>query len=141
MPEKSAFGGWPRSGEIDIMEHLNNDKKTYQVIHSHYIDKLGITNDPPNSHTPAFSVGQFNTFGIEWFPEKIDFLVNGNITFTYPKKAGLSADKLQWSFDEHFYLILNQALGGSWVGAIDDSILPVQTEIDYVRVYGLASYE
>ena len=140
MPEKEVFGGWPGSGEIDIMEHLNNDANIYQVIHSHYVDNLGITTDPPNSHTPPFSVGQFNTFGVEWFPEKIDFLVNGDITFSYPKKVGLPADMLQWPFDEHFYLILNQALGGSWVGKIEDSILPVQTEIDYVKVYGLSDY-
>lgn len=58
MPEKSVFGDWPRSGEIDIMEHLNNDTKTYQVIHSYYVDNLGIKNDPANSHTPAFSGSQ-----------------------------------------------------------------------------------
>jgi beta-glucanase (GH16 family) len=85
-------------------------------------------------------VGSFNTYGIEWFPERIDFLVNGAVTFSYPKKANLPADQLQWPFDQSFHLILNLALGGSWVGAINDAILPVQTEIDHVKVFALAQY-
>ena len=140
MPVQSIYGVWPKSGEIDIMEHLNNDTKIYQVIHSNYIDNLGLKTDPPYSFTPSFVVGGFNTFGIEWFPDKIDFLVNGAVTFTYPRKASVPIDQLQWPFDQPFYLILNQSLGGAWVGKIDDSILPLQTEIDYVKVYGLSFY-
>lgn len=140
MPQESVYGGWPKSGEIDIMEHLNHETKVWQVIHSHYVDNLGIKNDPPYSSTSPFTVGSFNTYGIEWFPDRIDFLVNGTVTFSYPKKANLPADQLQWPFDQSFHLILNLALGGSWVGAINDAILPVQTEIDYVKVFGLAQY-
>ncbi len=140
MPQQSVYGGWPKSGEIDIMEHLNNDAKIYQVVHTHYVDNLGNKTDPPYSATPAFSVGIYNTFGMEWFPDRIDFTLNGAVTFTYPKKANVPQDQLQWPFDQSFYLILNQALGGSWVGSINDAILPVQTEIDYVRVYGLRVY-
>lgn len=136
MPQQSIYGGWPKSGEIDIMEHLNNDLKVYQVVHSHYIDNLGNKTNPSYLATPAFNVGTFNTFGIEWYPDKIDFFVNGSFTFSYPKRADIPADQLQWPFDQNFYLILNQALGGSWVGAINDAILPVQTEIDYVKVFG-----
>jgi beta-glucanase (GH16 family) len=140
MPQTSVYGGWPKSGEIDIMEHLSNDANIYQVIHSHYVDNLGIKNNPTNVATPGFNVGAFNTFGIEWFPDRIDYYLNDKLTFSYPKKAGLSPDQLQWPFDQSFYLILNQALGGSWVGRIDDAILPVQTEVDYVKVYGLSNY-
>ena len=104
------------------------------------VDNLGMKTDPLYSFTPSFVVGSYNTYGIEWFPDKIDFLVNGTITFTYPRKASVPADQLQWPFDQPFYLILNQALGGSWVGKIDDSVLPVQSEIDYVKVYGLSLY-
>lgn len=140
MPQQSVYGGWPKSGEIDIMEHLNNDTKIYQVVHTHYVDNLGNKTDPPYVATPAFNVGAYNTFGMEWFPDRIDFTLNGAVTFTYPKKTGIPQDQLQWPFDQSFYLILNQALGGAWVGSINDLILPVQTEIDYVKVYGLRNY-
>lgn len=140
MPQQSVYGSWPKSGEIDIMEHLNHDTKVWQVIHSHYVDNLGIKNDPQYSSTTPFTVGAYNTFGIEWFPDKIDFIVNGAVTFSYPKKANLPADQLQWPFDQSFHLILNQALGGAWVGTINDAVLPVQTEIDYVKVFALSQY-
>lgn len=140
MPQESVFGGWPKSGEIDIMEHLNNDNNIYQVVHSHYVDNLGNKTNPNYVATPQYLVGEFNTFGIEWFPHKIDFLINGKVTFTYPKVASIPADQLQWPFDQSFYIILNLAMGGSWGGPVDDNILPVQTEIDYVKVYGLSNY-
>jgi len=77
--QESVYGGWPRSGEIDIMEHLNNDNNVYQVIHSHYVDNLGQKTNPVYVATPSFSVSSFNTYGIEWFPDRIVFLVNGNL--------------------------------------------------------------
>ena len=66
-------------------------------------------------------------------PDALDFYINGNKTFTYPRvKAG---DNKQWPFDQDFYIILNQAIGGKWVGAINDQDLPVQMMVDWVRVY------
>ena len=58
---------------------------------------------------------------------------NGKFEFTYPK---ITTDKPgQWPFDQPFYLLIDMQLGGKWVGAIDESQLPVQMEIDWVKVY------
>ncbi|MGV3585596.1 MAG: glycoside hydrolase family 16 protein [Adhaeribacter sp.] len=133
MPQDSKYGGWPASGEIDIMEHLNYDPYIYQTLHSQYIDKLNQKTNPVHSATPVFKEGAFNIYGLEWYPDRLDFFVNGIKTFTYPKIA--NADHQQWPFDQEYYIILNQALGGNWVGAIDDNDLPVQMTVDWVRVY------
>ncbi|GGK78730.1 glycoside hydrolase family 16 protein [Rufibacter glacialis] len=133
MPQDSKYGGWPKSGEIDVMEHLNYDTIFYQTLHSEYIDQMNQKKNPLYFATPAFKEGEFNVFGLEWYPDRMDFFVNNQKTFTYPRIE--NADARQWPFDQQFYLILNQALGGNWVGTIKDEDLPVQMVVDWVRVF------
>ena len=65
------------------------------------------------------------------------FSVNDKPSFTYPK---ITTDKPgQWPFDQPFYLLIDMQLGGSWVGAIDEAQLPVQMEIDSVKVFRAAN--
>lgn len=136
MPQDNKYGDWPRSGEIDVMEHLNFDTIFYQTLHSSYIDQLNKKDFPKYFATTAFEVGAFNVFGMEWYADRIDFFINGRKTFSYPKiKEDDTA--AQWPFDQPFYIILNQALGGKWPGPVNEAHLPQQFEIDYVRVYQL----
>ena len=129
QPHKS--NGYP--GEIDIMEHLNFDKIIYQTVHTHYTLDLGIKTDPLSHATAPFNPEQFNVFGLEWFPDKLVFTVNSRATFTYPR---IQTDKEgQWPYDQPYYLMLDMQLGGGWVGEIDEKQLPVQMEIDWVKVY------
>lgn len=133
MPRDARYGGWPASGEIDIMEHLNYDSIFYQTIHSTYVDQMDRKDNPPYFHMAEFLVNEFNTFGLEWHPDRLDFFLNGRKTFSYPKVE--AEGKAQWPFDQPFYLILNQALGGNWVGEIHDEDLPVEMQVDWVKVY------
>lgn len=132
MPETATYGGWPKSGEIDIMERVNYETKVHQTVHSNFINNLGIRNPNP-TQTTTFNVDDYNNYGVEWYPDRIDFFVNGVKTLTYPR---IVTDKEgQWPFDQKFYLILNQAGGGSWTGPINDATLPFEMYVDYVRVY------
>lgn len=131
MPEDGT-GGWPACGEIDIMERINTDTYIYQTIHSYYGNTLGITN-PTKSKTSTIINNDYNLYGLEWYPDRLDFTVNGTIKFTYPR---ITTDKQgQWPFDKPFYIILNQAAGGSWAGSVTESDLPFQMQVDYVKVY------
>ena len=123
---------WPDGGEIDIMEHLNHDTIFYQTVHSPYTLN-GNTNNPPQGGTAALDPLQYNIFSVEIYPDRIDFLINDQVTFTYPKLE--SGPKEQWPFDNEFYILLSQQLEGNWVGKADPNQLPVQMIIDYVRVY------
>ncbi|RCW31572.1 glycoside hydrolase family 16 protein [Marinilabilia salmonicolor] len=133
MPSENKYGGWPHSGEIDIMEHLNFDNFVYQTVHSEYVDIQNKRQNPDYSTTASFKEGDFNTYGMEWYPDSIVFMINNKKKLTYPKveKEGAA----QWPFDQPFYIILDQALGGNWVGEIIDEDLPVTMEVDWVRVY------
>lgn len=133
MPEKSVYGGWPKSGEIDVMEQLNFETFFYQTIHSDYIDNLKQKENPKYYTTVPYEVDQFNIFGLEWYPDRIDLFFNGKKTFTYPKIDNNGSS--QWPFDQEFYIILNQALGGNWPGPVNPDDLPVEMEVDWVKVY------
>lgn len=138
MPEKSFYGGWPKSGEIDIMEQLNFDTFFYQTVHTSFIDIQNHKDVPRYSSTSRFNEGEYNVFGLEWYPDRLDFFINGSKTFSYPRVDGKCSD--QWPFDQEFYIILNQALGGNWVGSITDSDLPVEMLVDWVRVYQKSAF-
>ncbi len=127
-------GAWPNNGEIDVMEHLNFDTIFYQTMHSYFIDKLNHKHDPKYFTTASFKVNDFNVYGMEWYPDRIDLFVNGHKTFSYPKIQNDTTGK-QWPFDQPFYIILDQALGGNWPGPVNKKDLPQQMIVDWVRVY------
>ncbi|WP_337174996.1 glycoside hydrolase family 16 protein [Paludisphaera sp.] len=129
-----AEGGWPRNGEIDLMEHLNYDEKVHQTVHSHYANEVDRSRkDPPKHTTAPIARDDWNTYGAEWDADKIVFTVNGEPTMTYPRIPEKGPD--QWPFDGRFYLIFSMQIGGKWVGEADPKDYPAHMEIDWVRVY------
>lgn len=133
LAETDKYGGYPKNGEIDIMEHLNYDSIIYQTIHSYYTLTLKKKDVPPHHGTAPFKRDDFNVFGLKWYPDKIVYVLNGKETFTYPRLKNV--DPSQWPFDQPFYLLIDQQLGGSWVGKVDPETLPVNMIVDWVRVY------
>ena len=128
-------GSWPDGGEIDIMERLNFDSIAYQTVHSDYTHKLKIK-DPKPSTTAGINPDAFNVYAVEKYPDSLVFFINNKRTFSYPK---IKTDKQgQFPFDKSkFYLLIDMQLGGSWVGEVESTHLPVEMEIDWVRFYEL----
>lgn len=133
LSELDKYGKYPKNGEIDIMEHLNFDSIIYQTTHSYYTLELGEKTNPPHYGTAPIEPGEYNIYGISWYPDRIVFQLNGKDTFTYPRLEGV--DSSQWPYDQPFYLLIDQQLGGSWVGEVDKTQLPVEMIVDWVRVY------
>ncbi|WP_099369894.1 glycoside hydrolase family 16 protein [Sphingobacterium sp. 1.A.5] len=133
LAELDKYGKYPLNGEIDIMEHLNYDTIIYQTTHSHYTLNLGQKDNPPHGGTATVNPNEYNVYGLSWYPDKIVFQLNGKDTFTYPRVDGV--DKSQWPYDQPFFILIDQQLGGKWVGKVDQSELPVEMEIDWVKVY------
>ena len=132
LSQDEKYGPYPKNGEVDIMEHLNRDSVVYQTIHSHYTLKLG--QDTPQRFTTApIDRHGYNTYGVEFHPDRVVLTLNGRPTLTYPKiDTELEG---QFPFDQAYYLLLDMQLGGSWVGPVDPATLPVKMEIDWVKVY------
>lgn len=128
-----ANGKYPANGEIDIMEHLNFDTIVYQTVHSEYTLKHGIKDNPRSGTIGTINPAEYNTYGVELSADSVVFSVNGKNTLSYPK---IATDKSgQYPFGNPMYLLIDMQLGGSWVGAVDPSQLPVEMQIDWVRFY------
>lgn len=132
-----SYGGWPESGEIDIMEHVGYEPdKIYGTVHTKaYHHSIGTQKG--GEVVVDDCEEEFHVYAIEWSHSKIDFFVDDNKYFTFSKEEG--SDK--WPFDQRFHLLLNIAVGGNWGGVkgVDESIFPQEMKVDYVRVYQLIS--
>ncbi len=137
LPEKNKYGGWPRSGEIDIMEHVGyNPNMVYGTVHTESFNHMKQTEDN-DSLSVASLYEDFHVFAIEWSEDKIDWYIDEKKYHTFDNRGNHNSD--EWPFDQPFYMILNVAVGGSWGGkyGIANDIFPNRMEIDYVRVYAL----
>lgn len=126
---------WPNGGEIDIMERLNHDTVVYQTSHSYYTHILGKKNEPQNFSTIAINPDEFNTYGVDMYPDSLVFHVNGVRNFAYPRRAELPDSLSQFPYYQPMYLLIDMQLGGAWVGEVDSTELPVEMEVDWVRHY------
>lgn len=128
--------GWPKCGEIDIMEHVGYNKDSiFGTIHTQAYNHMKGTQKGKKTFIDH-PYDKFHVFSIEWTPEKMDFLLDGNV-YNHVANPHISED--EWPFNKDFYLKLNIAIGGGLGGkkGIDDSVLPQQMVVDYVRVYQL----
>ncbi|MGK7390104.1 MAG: family 16 glycosylhydrolase [Candidatus Cyclobacteriaceae bacterium M2_1C_046] len=136
LSTNEPYGGWPQSGEIDIMELLGqNPEEILGTIH--YGDPY-----PDNQHQGTdfklynSSFDQdFHVFAIEWEPGVIRWYVDDIL---YQTKTSDDVLPYNWPFDagNQMHFLLNVAVGGNLPGSPDATTpFPSQMEVDYVRVY------
>lgn len=123
---------WPQCGEIDIMENRGQEPT---IING-------------SAHGPGYSAGEavtkayeltgdrfdtgFHVFGIEWGENYINYYVD-DVLYNQITPDDVSGE---WVFDQPFYIILNVAVGGNYVGSPNEnSVFPQTMYVDYVRIY------
>mgnify|MGYP005851080625 CR=1 FL=1 len=127
--------GWPRCGEIDIMEHVGFDPgKVHCTIHTDAYNHVKGTHKAGNIDVPT-ATADFHTYWLEWSRTTLLFGIDEHEVFRYEKQPGAGDDT--WPFDHPHYLLINLAVGGSWGGrkGVDDAAFPQRFEVDYVRVF------
>lgn len=125
--------GWPQSGEIDIMEYRGQEPN--RVLGSLH----GPGYSAGQSLTGSFALAQgrfdsdFHVFAVEWTSDDIIWYVD-DAPYHRVRRRDVPGE---WVFDQPFFLLLNVAVGGGFVGPPDASTTFPQTMlIDWVRVYG-----
>ena len=152
LPQSDKYGTWPSSGEIDILEARGQEpNKILGTLHfgSRWPANALKENNIllPNNGT----IADFHTYAIEWEPGEIRWLLDGkqfaaqSFWWSSSKVAankGLQPSKEEdlnaWPapFDQPFYLVMNVAVGGKFLGNPDNTTLfPAEMLVDYVRVY------
>ena len=162
MPDNPAYGPWPRSGEIDILEAVNigakckgckggrGENRTISALHfgnfapqNRFVDSRVALSDL------ALPSDDFHVYSVEWGEGLIRFMVDDRVHLT------VAAD--QWStaapnakgrpaapFDQPFYVMANLAVGGRLseennAKGVAASSFPAQFAIDWIRVYTCGS--
>lgn len=131
--ECGALGGWPRSGEIDIVEQVNTAAEVLGVIH--YADRFGNHQyqGGTNNLSQEALLG-WNILQIVWDCSSITWYVNAEQFYRVNK--GELRGGATWPFDEPFFLIINTAVGGWLTGNVSpDQGASQPFLVDYVRVY------
>ena len=123
-------GKWPDDGELDILEHMGHTPaRVSSAVHV----AAGHAGQAFSASTPlATACSAFHRYQMHWTPDGVTFGVDGQAYMRYPRT---DLGPRQWPFDRPQYLLLNLAIGGDLGGPVDDSIFPVEFQIDYVRVY------
>ena len=149
--DEGLYGQWPKCGEIDIMEVMGQNLSTsYHTIHYGYSAGTGHKeNQGRNSFAEGNLADEFHDYALEWDPGKITWFVDGKEVYSTSDWYTGTDDDNQVTypapFDQDFYIILNLAVGGSWVGYPTDDVYAQMNdqsyEIDYVRVYQKSAEE
>ena len=134
LPTDWMYGGWPESGEIDIMEHVGYDPgRVHGSIHTgSYNHKINTQRGGSRLLDKISS--KFYVYAIEWYEDRIDFLIDDAKYFSFQNDG--KNDFNTWPFNQRFHLLINIAVGGDWPGSPDETTqFPTEMEVEYVRVY------
>lgn len=135
--------GWPKCGEIDIIEHVGNQPRMASFA-LHTPDKNGTRGNNWSSRSYLDNLEEeYHVYGIEWLEEdfngmdRIYFTIDGERLAMAQESAEHVDENAYWPFNKEHFIILNLAIGGTMGGNVDDAIFdnPVLMKVDWVRVY------
>lgn len=137
LGENITTVGWPRCGEIDIMELVGHQPST---VHStvHYANSAGshiqsVTGTSNLSGGEKFS-DEFHVFSLIWSQDRMEFYLDDNLQQVITRSS-LGASN-PYPFNEPFYFLFNIAVGGNWPGSPDATTqFPQHMFVDYIRVF------
>jgi beta-glucanase (GH16 family) len=123
---------WPACGEIDIMELRGQEP---HIIHG-TLHGPGYSGGNPVTGSYALVNDRFDNdfhlFAIEWDKDKIDFFVDDYL-YQRIERSNVPGE---WVYDQPFFILINLAVGGNYVGfPTAQTPFPQKMYIDYVRVY------
>ena len=134
LPTDWRYGGWPASGEIDIMEHVGYDPGGIHLsVHTEAYNHM--LNNQRTAYKSLDGISDnYHLYSIEWYADRIDFFIDDVKYFMFTNDG--AGNFRTWPFDQRFHLLINIAVGGQWPGSPDNSTkFPSEMLIDFVRVY------
>lgn len=138
LPTDWAYGGWPKSGEVDIMEHVGYDPNNIHITAHTGSYYFKINTKKTSTKIIPTAITAFHVYRLDWTPDFLRGFIDGKKVFEF---ANEGTGFMAWPFDKRFHVLLNLAIGGDWGGkeGVDDKMFPTTMQVDYVRVYKLKS--
>lgn len=123
---------WPQCGEIDIMEYRGQKPTvTNAAVHGPGYSGANAISKSYDFINQRLDT-DFHIYGIEWGKNYINFYVD-DVLF---KRITPNEVTGEWVYEHAFYMILNLAVGGSYVGPPNsETTFPQTLYVDYVRIY------
>lgn len=123
---------WPNIGEIDIMENRGQEPtKIVGSVHGPGYSGGNAVSKDYVLENDRFDTG-FHVFGIEWGPNYINYYVD-DVLYNQITPKDVPGE---WVFNRPFYLLINLAVGGDFVGSPNNqTVFPQTMLVDYVRIY------
>ncbi|MFT4927927.1 MAG: beta-glucanase (GH16 family) [Phenylobacterium sp.] len=147
LPTDSTYGGWPTSGEIDIMEVLNTSADSGETLGTLHYGMEWPQNVYSGKNTDIGNPDDFHTYAVEWEQDEIRWFIDDVHFSTINSDHWWSYyyDETQQSyvsspdnapFNQNFHLLLNLAVGGNLPGSPNaETVFPAEMVIDYVKVF------
>ena len=145
LPASDKYGAWASSGEIDVMEARGQEpNKVLGTLHFGSQWPNNANSGGEFEFPKGSSFAEFHTYSVEWLPGEIRWSVDGK---EFTKKTSWWSSKAKptkatdlnaWPapFDQPFYIVMNVAVGGRFLGNPDKTtIFPATMEVDWVRAY------
>jgi beta-glucanase (GH16 family) len=134
-------GNWASCGELDIMEHRNNESVIVQNLFwdtrtGVYAWEDGSNASNPSENIQVGDVTQFHLYTLEWDSNEFRWYVDRESNPNPTKRVSITASN-QEEFHKPFFLMLNLAIQGQFTGPTDPDIndFPLYMYVDYVRVW------
>lgn len=127
--------GWPTCGEIDVLENPGTNTTMVQSSIHYGNDATGIYN-----FANGMAVTNFHIYTLDWTTNALIFYVDGHLFETQSSPWGNSGGASPFPFNQPFFIIMNIAVGGNYVGnpspsQINVDTFPGEMLVDYVRIY------
>ena len=135
-------GGWPQSGELDMMEDVNGLNEASQTLHDsanspgHALIACPTTGCQTGYNTYSVIINRTNTSA-----ETLEYVMDGVVEDTITE-ASVGTTAWQEAIDHGFYIIFDLAMGGNYPDGISGETTPTSAttsgasmSVQYVAVY------
>ena len=135
MSDDNRYGYWPKSGEIDIMEHTGKEPgKLLLCIHTEKYNHRNKEQYYKDIIRPEITEG-FHKYSLIWEEDKLIYLLDDVEVNRYEKgENGFDQNPAGWPFDHPYYFIMNLAVGGMLGKDPDPKVYPQEFIIKSVEV-------
>ena len=130
-PDVDRGMGWPRRGEIDIVEYQSLWNYTPSALH--FQERHG--GNSVTWHGDNKDLSEWRIHRIDWTPDYIEAYEDGNLVGRYDRPENPTQDNWPYHGSSNFYLLINLAVAPFWGTRPDPETTRMDFEIDYIRVY------